>query len=184
MPRRFYKMEDWLGGDARRTLTFPLTNSSQLLAHSLGKGVAIAQNEICNITIFREGAPRDVSFFDVSIPLLNQKAAAVFRTVSESDVQLVPAKIEADPGEYYVLNALKTLDCADPQLSTYYAPPQPDRRPRFLLAVIDLSKVKDEEVFRLSANYLVVDETVRAKVRAAGLTGVQFQKLRTVPGER
>lgn len=59
------------------------------------------------------GVPLDFTLADHAMPVANARAARIFERLAGDDVQLIPIRVEGQPGEYFIVNATRALACVD-----------------------------------------------------------------------
>lgn len=132
----------------------------------------------------RKGNPTDYTMADSGLPVVSGRAAAVFREVAGPDVELVPVKVEGEAEPYYIMNALRAIDCVDEQRSEgirRWGPEdgQPNRigdyKPFDRLRV-DPTRTEGRDIFRIKRClvYLIVSERLKQALEQANLTGLDF----------
>jgi hypothetical protein len=98
-------------------------------------------------------------------------------------VQLYPIKVQGRTDDYFIMNALRRIDCIDWAQSKTLPSLTRDERLVLIKAVIDLSRISHERIFKLAKGYLVVNREVKDAIEAAGLTGARFERQRTIATE-
>ena len=101
---------------------------------------------------------------------------------AEHDIQRIPAHVEADQGDWEVLNVLTRIDCIDPEKSIiqYYPPNHAENpsKPRGVVRlVLDAQRIGDHHVFRPKdwEIALIVSERVRNALKKAKVSGIEFR---------
>lgn len=130
------------------------------------------------------GSPLDFSWAAFSIPVVHERFAKLFERLHVDGAQFIPVQVEDHPGNWYILNALRTIHCIDDARcgEVQYWKPE-DNRPdklgeyRAVYAMrIDSTKVGDVRIFRPWGwrVALIVAEDIKQAIEAEGLSGARF----------
>nr|WP_244981843.1 DUF1629 domain-containing protein [Corallococcus exercitus] len=126
-------------------------------------------------------------------PIGSEAVANVFRTLAPEDVQLFPVTVEGEPERYFVVNAIKALDCIDEErcLEVQHFPegssPEFAGEYRWIYGLrIDPSKTEGAQVFRLKKfkTALIVSEDIKNALEGVGNLGVSFERVTGAPEPR
>ncbi|MFY0575461.1 imm11 family protein [Cystobacter fuscus] len=128
-----------------------------------------------------------------SVPVVSEAVANVFRALASDDVQLFPVTLEGESGQYFVVNAGKTIDCIDEANCREVHlhdedDPEPARRGAYRwiygLRIVP-AKTEGARVFRPKrfTHALIVSEEVKAALERVGNLGVYFERV-TGPHEQ
>jgi len=120
-------------------------------------------------------------------PIANQAIADVFKTLAPDDVQLLPVSIEGEPERYFVVNAIKVVDCIDEarcrEVQHYDEDdpsPEYEGEYRWIYGLrIDPVKTEGAHVFRLKKFKIafIVSEEVKDALARVGNLGVSFERV-------
>jgi hypothetical protein len=137
------------------------------------------------------GTPLDYSHAAFSIPVVHGRVATLLTRLAPDDVQLIPVEVENQREAYFILNAIRTVQCIDDQASEEVRRWLPeDGRPEKLGMYrsvygmrIDSARVGAARVFRTWGwtVALVVSEDIKDALEHAGITGTRFKDV-TSPG--
>jgi len=138
------------------------------------------------LTMFlrRPGQPLDYTMADAGLPILSERAAALFQSHAGDDVQLIPISIDGQPTPFFILNALHAIDCVDEQRSEGIQRwTAADERPDMLggykaidVLHIDPGRVGGHSLFRVKGWVvaLLISEALRDALVGAHLVGPKF----------
>jgi hypothetical protein len=131
-----------------------------------------------------EGVPLDWTFAGLSIPLLNERTAALLKHLKLQDIQLFPARVESRPEPYFVLNITRIVKCIDDarcEQVLYWLPEdeRPDKTGKYRSVYglrIDPTKVGEARIFRPWGwqGVIIVSQDIKGAFEREGLTGVKF----------
>lgn len=116
--------------------------------------------------------------------VFSREAADVVSRVAPADIQRIPVEINA-PGEWEVVNVLKSVDCIDHDASiVHYYPPDhheyPNKPNGIIKLMLDSSRISpDCHIFKVK-NWRVatiVSETLKDALEEIDLVGVRFIKV-------
>lgn len=121
------------------------------------------------------------------VPIVSEAAANVFRTLAPNDVQLFPVMVEGVPERYFIVNAVKVMDCIDEANCRevhHYSPgdpfPEYEGEYRWIYGLrIDPAKTEGTHVFRLKRFKiaLIVSEPIKDALEKVGSLGVSFERV-------
>jgi len=75
------------------------------------------------------GEPLDFTFADFEVPIVTATLGTALKELGGPDIQLFPAEIEGQPGEYHVLNVVRQILCVDEARSRFQKWTERDGRP-------------------------------------------------------
>jgi len=141
-----------------------------------------------------QGVRRTFMFAGVErVPIVSEPVAHVFRTLAPDDVQLFPVRVEGEPERYFIVNAVKIIDCIDEtncrEVHVYtQEDPFPERvgAYRWIYGLrIDPAKTEGARVFSLNRfkTAFIVSEEIKAALEKVGNLGVSFERV-TGPHEQ
>lgn len=140
-----------------------------------------SSGEAPQIAVFKKGPVMDFNRDSLEVPIVSRCLAEVIERSAGSDIQRIPASLNAAGGDWEVLNVLACVDCINHERSriTYYPDDDPHHpgKPRGVLElIINPSETAGHHVFRISdwKVAVIVSEQVKTAVEAMGATGVQF----------
>lgn len=156
---------------------------SDIWRFSLGQPVDL--RETLRIPLYRPGRSLDFTTAGAGrTPILSGRAAAVFRELASSDVQLFPVEVEGETELYHLLNVARQIRCIDDAAceEVQYYPRhgvQAHRAGEYRSVSglrIDPSKVGDSRVFRLWgwSPPLIVDAEIKQALERTGIVGGRF----------
>jgi len=137
------------------------------------------------IVIVRDGEYRDVSFANSTcVPVLSSRAAAVVRAQAEKDIELIPAKVQGVPDDFFVMNVLSEVKCLNETKTRYVQKwtedsGQPHRVGEYRSIeglVIYPELAVGHSMFRLWGynTRLIVSASIKEAFEREGFTGVDF----------
>ncbi|RYZ16513.1 MAG: hypothetical protein EOO70_04265 [Myxococcaceae bacterium] len=124
-------------------------------------------------------------------PIVNAAVANVFRTLAPDDVQLLPVSIERESESYFVVNAIRLMDCIDEarcQEVQHYPEnsfPEYEGEYRWIYGLrIDPLRAEGARVFRLTKfkTAFVVSDDVKEALERVGNLGVSFEQVTAPTG--
>ncbi|WP_306440911.1 imm11 family protein [Corallococcus aberystwythensis] len=131
------------------------------------------------------GTALDYSHAAFSIPVVTSRVASIFERLAPNDVQLFPVDIEGQPDDFFILNAIRRVNCIDDEASEearYWTPGNGiAEKVGTYISVwgmrIDTSRLGSARVFRPLhwEVALVIPEDIKLALEAIGATGVQFK---------
>ncbi|MCK8501616.1 MULTISPECIES: imm11 family protein [Myxococcus] len=119
-------------------------------------------------------------------PIVSEGVANVFRTLAPGDVQLFPVSIEGEVEPYFVVNAIKVVDCIDEarceEVRHYPDGTFPEFKGEYRWVYglrLDSSKTESAQVFRPKRfkTALIVSEDIKLALEAVGNLGVSFERV-------
>jgi hypothetical protein len=130
------------------------------------------------------GEPLDFSWAAFSILVVNARFVRLFERLGVGEVQFLPARVEAHPEPYSILNPLRIVRCIDDarcEEVQYFTPEdgQPERVGQYRVVAgmrIDPAKVGDARIFRPWGwtVALIVSDELKQAMEQEGLTGTRF----------
>jgi hypothetical protein len=193
MAMRYFKLSDDVYVSGRWELGVPLDQHGQKVWTWLfrrGEPVELAGH--LRVPLYRPGKPLEFSEAGAAVPIVHEKVASILSRLAPSDVQLIPAEVQAQNRRYFALNALRKVKCIDDaaceEVQYWTAEDdQPDMVGEYRVVAgmrIDPAKVGDAKVFRPWGwpVVLIVSEEIKEAMEREGVTGVKFQEV-TGPSE-
>ena len=140
------------------------------------------------VNVDYDGIPLDFTFAALGMPVVNSNTANVFRQLAPNDMQLIPIIVEGRLEEYFIANALRSVDCIDYQRTEVQfwenapeTPPEKVGKPEMIvgLHIKESSIPRDIEVFRLQdwIPPLIVSERIKKALEVRRTTGIKFAKV-------
>jgi hypothetical protein len=125
-------------------------------------------SEPLTVTTKYDGTPLDFTFTLGDVPVVSARVASILAEMAGNDVQLIPAQIKAHPGQYAVLNVLRSEACIIENRSMFSEE-----------YWIDPAKANGATVLRPQGLMLVliVSEHLRDAFVKAKVTGVKFSRV-------
>ncbi|WP_375759621.1 imm11 family protein [Corallococcus exercitus] len=123
-------------------------------------------------------------------PIGSEAVANVFREFALGDVQLFPVSIAGESERYFVVNAIKLMDCIDEERCLevqHYPPgsfPEFAGEYRWIYGLrIDPSKTEGAQVFRLKKfkTAFIVSEDIKNALERVGNLGLSFDRVTGAP---
>ncbi|MHA7627985.1 imm11 family protein [Corallococcus sp. M7] len=131
------------------------------------------------------GRALDYSHASGSIPVVTSRVAAIFERLAPNDIQLFPVEIEGQPDDFFILNAIRRVNCIDDEASEearYWTPKNGiAEKVGTYISVggmrIDATRLGSARVFRPLhwEVVLVIPEDIKLALESIGATGVWFQ---------
>ncbi|WP_227027448.1 imm11 family protein [Corallococcus soli] len=125
-------------------------------------------------------------------PVVSEEVANVFRTLASNDVQLFPVSVEGESERYFVVNAIKVIDCIDDARCRevhHYAEEDPFLEDageyRWIYGLrIAPSKTEGAHVLRPKKfkTAFIVSEEVKNALEGVGNLGVSFERVTAPDG--
>ncbi len=144
--------------------------------------------EELHISIYQDGKPMDYTTNGAfSVPIVSERIKLQLGGVK--DLQFIPIKIEGKKLdlEYFIMIVASKLDCVNEELSEFGKfvendPIRPDKAGHyswFVKLVVDPSRIKGEDIFRIdkTASYIIVSERVKAALEDICATGITFSEV-------
>ena len=136
------------------------------------------------LAVERAGKARDITFVACEIPVLHSRVAEVLRSLAGDDIELIPAKVQGTPEDFYVMNVLSDVKCLDETKTRYVQKwtedsDQPYRADEYRSIeglVINPDLAAGHNMFRLWGSYteIIVSAAVKEAFEREGFTGVDF----------
>lgn len=153
-----------------------------------GEGVLLAEPGPMMAQVEQPGERRTFVFTGIDrVPIVNEAAANVFRTLAPDDVQLFPVTVEGESERHFIVNAVKVIDCIDEANCRevhHYNPgdpfPEYAGEYRWIYGLrIDAAKTEGARVFRPMRfkTALIVSETIKDALEKVGGLGVSFERV-------
>jgi hypothetical protein len=189
---RYFRMRDDVHVPGRWFLTEPRDRHGAGLEWVLGKGrpIDVATPVVLAVSDASTGGrPVDYSELDTSsVPVVHARVAQVFREFSPSDVQVLPARIEGQVEQFFIVNVTRVLDCIDERGSRHVERYTDEDATLFADRIgeykdvrgmrIDPTKVGGARVFRTWGWVaIVVAEEIKQALERIGTEGVRFQEV-------
>jgi hypothetical protein len=138
--------------------------------------------------IKKQGERRTFMFAGIEhVPIVSEAVADVFRTLAPDDVQLFPATLDGESERYFIVNAVKVIDCIDEancrEVHHYTEEdpfPEYAGEYRWIRGLrIDPSKTEGARVFRPKRfkAALIVSEEIKNALERVGSLGVSFERV-------
>ncbi|WP_224244387.1 imm11 family protein [Hyalangium gracile] len=184
MPR-YYDLVDDRRSETRWHLRSPLDeHGSPINPWQFFEGRRLELQEVIRFPVRPAGEALDFTWAAFSIPIVHHRFVQLFQRLRVPDVQFIPVQVEAHPGPYFILNALRLIRCIDDARCAevqYWKPedgkPEKTGRYRFVAGMrIDATKVGDARIFRTWGwdIALILSEDIKEAIEAAGLSGARF----------
>jgi len=153
------------------------------------KGRTLDIQETLILPVSRPGRALDFTLTGLAIPVVSSPVVALFERLGiQHQVQFIPASIDKQPGQYFILNVLRIIRCIDDarcEEVRYWKPEdgQPDKVGQYHVVTglrIDPSQVGDAHIFRpwgWGAGVLLVSGLLKDAMEQEGLTGLQFTEV-------
>lgn len=187
MSSRFFQLADDLSVASRWHLATPVdSHGHKVHDWDFIKGTPIHIEGRLKLPIRIAGRPLDFSWALVSVPVIHIKIASVLTSRAPDDVQLIPADIEGQPGQYLVLVAKRLVRCIDEEASKvrFWTPEHgvPDKVGQYMgvdRLRLDKRKVGGAEVFRPEGweVALIVSEDIKNALEDLRVTGARFEEV-------
>ena len=187
MSQRFFDLSDDMDVPRRWLLDTPLDSQGREVFDwdfKLGKPVQVEGQ--LKIPIMLKGRPLDFSWAGTRIPVVHSKVAAMLSERAPDDVQLIPADIEGQKVQYFVLVATRLIRCIDEVASRvrFWKPEHgvPEKVGHYIgmdSLRIGKSKVGNAKVFRPEgwSGTLLVSEEIKDALEQMGATGTLFEEV-------
>ncbi|WP_306770416.1 MULTISPECIES: imm11 family protein [Corallococcus] len=131
------------------------------------------------------GNTLDYSHAAFGTPVVTSRVAAIFERLAPNDIQLFPVNIEGQSDDFFILNAIRRVNCIDDEASEearYWTPKNGlTEKVGTYLSVwgmrIDTTRLGSARVFRPLhwEVVLVIPEDIKLALESIGATGVQFK---------
>ncbi len=134
----------------------------------------VSQPLKCNLNPKRGAKLRDVYLVD--IPLFSVRLIKVLEDCGVDNIQLFDAELISPDGDvfknYKAVNIIGLVECADMEKSDFLPGTKPPMV-SFSKVVIDKSKAKDLDFFRMQENslYIVLSQRIKEAIEKEGLEG-------------
>jgi hypothetical protein len=184
---RFFDLADDVNVPQRWHLDTPIDNEGRKVHDwDFKRGTPVQVEGRLKIPIELPGMPLDFSEAGLRIPVVHGKVASMLAERAPGDVQLIPADIEGQPGQYFVLVATRLIRCIDEEASevSFWTPAHgvPDKVGQYMgvdRLRIDKAKVGNAQVFRLEgwSGTLIVSEQIKDALERMGATGTRFEEV-------
>jgi hypothetical protein len=131
--------------------------------------------------IYKDGSRVDFNEASHAIIVTSRRLAELLERLAPADIQIIPASIEGDDEQWFVVNVLARVDCIDHERSkiTYYSDSHPESagKPRGVLKlVLDADRIWNHHIFHPKdwEVVTVVSDTVKRAMEEMGTTGVDY----------
>jgi hypothetical protein len=187
MAQRFFDLADDLYVPHRWYLATPIDSQGRKVHDwDFLRGAPVRVDGRLKIPIKIAGRPLDFSWALLSVPVVHVKVASMLADRASDDVQLVPADIEGQPDQYFVLVATRLIRCIDEKASRILLWTHEDGAPHKVGKYrdvrdmrIDKVKVGNAKVFRPEgwSSALIVSEDIKNALEDMGVTGARFAEV-------
>ncbi|NOK08367.1 imm11 family protein [Corallococcus exercitus] len=187
MPHRYFDLSDDVYLEGRWELGHPQDAQGIELRNpwQFRIGKQSPWSERVRIPIDIPGAALDYSHAAFSIPVVTSRVASIFERLAPNDIQLFPVDIEGQADSFFILNAIRRVNCIDDEASEevkYWTPKSgPAEKVGTYFSVwgmrIDTTRLGSARVFRPLhwEVALVIPEDIKLALEEIGATGVQFK---------
>jgi hypothetical protein len=136
------------------------------------------------VSLRREGNPLDFTYADFDMPVASLQVAKILAKIAGTDIQTIPARIEARGEEYAIINVASIASCINPNRSEITWWSEADERPDKIgkarmvtKLVIDPKKVSRFHIFRPEEwdVVIIVSNVIKRALEEAQITGVTFR---------
>ncbi|RCX13019.1 hypothetical protein DFR58_11976 [Anaerobacterium chartisolvens] len=110
------------------------------------------------------------------IPIFDKKAVDTLKDLLIGNAEIL--QLDCEGWEFYAINVIKVLDCIDYDKSEYKTFRDGKRIMRFIKYAFDISKVKNEHLFKIVDEPLrrpFVSDEFRNRILENNLTGFKFE---------
>ena len=144
------------------------------------------------VPLRRRGRPLDFTLADFDMPVVSAALASLLQLKAPDCFQLLPAKVEGDPGQFFVLNATRAVPCISDRHSLILRWTSEDGRPdkvgtyRMVAnPVLTPSNHRGEAIFRAAGweIMLLATETLAQALQASDFTGLKLVALPEATGD-
>jgi hypothetical protein len=187
MTQRFFKLTDDMDVPRRWLLGTPLDiQGRKVFDWDFKTGKPVQVEGRLKIPIKLKGRPLDFSWAGVMIPVVHVKVASMLSERAPNDVQLIPADIEGQAEQYFVVVATRLIRCIDEAASevSFWKPEHgvPEKVGQYMgvdRMRIDNTKVGNAKVFRPEGwtVSLLVSEEIKDALEHMGATGTRFEEV-------
>jgi hypothetical protein len=146
--------------------------------------------ESIRIPVKIPGNTLDYSHAAFSVPVVTSRVAAIFERLAPNDVQLFPVEVEGQTDDFFIVNAVRRVNCIDDESSEearYWTPEDglTDKVGTYLSVWgmhLDARSLGSARVFRPLhwEVVLVVPEDIKLALEDIGATGVRFKDVSPV----
>ena len=182
---RYYELEDDRRSPSRWHLGSPVDERGRKVdPWQFRKGMLLEPDGVLRFSLDVPGEPLDFCWAAFAIPVVHGRVVQLFERLSLQDVQFIPVQVEAHPGPYFILNALRIIPCIDEAQSEEVehwraedGQPEKIGEYRSIGSMrIDPAKAGDAQIFRpwgwrIS---LIVSELIRQAMEAERVSGARF----------
>jgi hypothetical protein len=167
----------------------PVDVGSYIAAKSWREGIPIRARPPLKILLDpkRNGRPLDFTFTNANLPIAAPKVAAILRALVSNDVQFIPASVESQLCEHWIINVVSLIDCIDVGRSEiqWYGEGdniRPDKvgKPEMISRlVIAPDRSGQHHMFRIKGwtVEVVVSNIIKEAFEQEGVTGVRFRRV-------
>jgi len=112
MPR-FFRLQDDMTTDRRWYLSGPTGSLDEWLDDALVRGQEYLGGQPLKVAIVRPGPMLEVTFTTETIPIVNERVAAMLRRTDRRNAQLIPAAVDGSSQLFFAVNVLPHPVCVD-----------------------------------------------------------------------
>ncbi|QAT82454.1 hypothetical protein EJ065_0849 [Corallococcus coralloides] len=187
MPQRYFDLTDDVYLEGRWELGHPQDTQGAKLVNpwQFRMGKPSSWTERVRIPVKIPGTAMDYSHAAFSIPVVTSRVATIFERLAPNDVQLFPVDIKGQPDDFFILNAVRRVNCIDDEASEEarywtsedgWAEKVGTYRSVWGMR-IDATRLGSARVFRPLhwEVVLVIPEDIKLALESIGATGVWFQ---------
>ncbi|HYO68986.1 MAG TPA: DUF1629 domain-containing protein [Archangium sp.] len=185
---RYFKLLDDRRSRDRWHLGAPLDDQGQELdSWQFDEGRVLELGGVPRFPLEVPGRSLDFSWAAFSILVVSERFVRLFERLHVREVQVIPARVEAHPEPWFILNPLHIIRCIDDarcEEVRYFEPEdgQPEKVGEYRVVAgmrIDPTKVGDARVFRPWGwtVAVIVSEELKEALEREGLTGTRFTEV-------
>jgi hypothetical protein len=183
---RYYRLRDDMKFPGRWALGAPVDAQGQEInPWQFEKGLVLDLDGTPRFPLLVRGVPLEFSAAAFGIPVVHARFVQLFEHLeSRQDVQFIPARVESHSEPYFILNALRTLQCIDETRSEeieYWKPEhgEPERVGEYRAVYglkVDPTKAAGADIFRTWGwtVALIVSEHLKQVLEKERITGTKF----------
>jgi len=148
------------------------------------EGREVKLGSIPRMPLALPGRALDFSLTGLGTIVVSERFVRLFTLLEVKEAQFLPARVEAHPDPYFILNPLRIIRCIDDarcEEVQHFTPEdgQPERVGEYRVVAgmrIDPAKVGDARIFRPWGwtVALIVSEELKQAIEQEGLTGARF----------
>ncbi|HEX5748053.1 MAG TPA: DUF1629 domain-containing protein [Archangium sp.] len=182
---RYFKLMDDRRARDRWHLGAPLDEQGQELdPWQFDEGRSLELGCVPHFPLEVPGHPLDFCWAAFSILVVSERFVRLLERLHVHEVQAIPARVDAHPEPYFILNPLRVIRCIDDarcEEVRYFKPEdgQPEKVGQYRVVAgmrIDPTKVGDAHLFRPWGwtVALIVSEDLKQALEREGITGTRF----------